>query len=51
MPVFDSVKEAVENTDANCSLIFVPPPFAADAIVEAVDAGIETVIWRLLMQV
>ena len=44
IPVFDSVKEAVENTGADCSLIFVPPPFAADAVLEAVDAGIKTVI-------
>ncbi|WP_457623648.1 succinate--CoA ligase subunit alpha [Persephonella sp.] len=44
IPVFDSVKEAVDNTVADCSLIFVPPPFAADAILEAVDAGIKTVI-------
>ncbi|MBK3332451.1 succinate--CoA ligase subunit alpha [Persephonella atlantica] len=44
IPVFDTVKEAVENTGANCSLIFVPPPFAADAVLEAVDAGIKTVI-------
>ncbi|WP_293446436.1 succinate--CoA ligase subunit alpha [Persephonella sp.] len=44
MPVFDSVKEAVDNTGADCSLIFVPPPFAADAVLEAVDAGIKTVI-------
>jgi succinyl-CoA synthetase alpha subunit len=44
IPVFDSVKEAVNNTGADCSLIFVPPPFAADAILEAVDAGIKTVI-------
>jgi len=44
IPVFDSVEEAVEKTGADCSLIFVPPPFAADAIVEAVDAGIKTVI-------
>ncbi len=44
IPVFDSVREAVDNTGADCSLIFVPPPFAADAILEAVDAGIKTVI-------
>ncbi len=44
MPVFDSVEEAVEKTGADCSLIFVPPPFAADAVLEAVDAGIKTVI-------
>ncbi len=44
IPVFNSVSEAVESTDANCSLIFVPPPFAADAIVEAADAGVKTII-------
>ncbi len=44
IPVFDTVREAVENTGADCSLIFVPPPFAADAVLEAVDAGIKTVI-------
>ena len=44
MPVFDSVEEAVEKTGADCSLIFVPPPFAADAVLESVDAGIKTVI-------
>lgn len=40
VPVFNTVEQAVERTQANCALIFVPPPFAADAIVEAVDAGI-----------
>ncbi|RUM57692.1 MAG: succinate--CoA ligase subunit alpha [Persephonella sp.] len=44
IPVFNSVKEAVDNTGADCSLIFVPPPFAADAIVEAADAGVKTII-------
>jgi len=44
IPVFDSVQQAVDNTGADCSLIFVPPPFAADAIVEAADAGIKTII-------
>ena len=39
-PVFDSVGEAVDATDANVSLIFVPPAFAADAIAESVDAGV-----------
>jgi succinyl-CoA synthetase alpha subunit len=40
VPVFDSVEEAVDQTGANVSLIFVPPPFAPDAIVEAADAGV-----------
>jgi succinyl-CoA synthetase alpha subunit len=40
VPVFDSVEEAVRQTGANVSLIFVPPPFAADAVVEAADAGV-----------
>jgi len=44
VPVFNGVAEAVEHTDANCSMIFVPPPFAADAIMEAVDAGIELIV-------
>lgn len=39
-PVFDTVHEAVEKTGANASVIFVPPPFAADAVMEAADAGI-----------
>ena len=44
IPVFDSVEEAREATGANASMIFVPPPFAADAILEAIDAEIELVI-------
>ena len=40
VPVFDSVDEAVAQTGVNVALIFVPPPFAADAIVESVDAGV-----------
>ena len=44
VPVYDTVRQAVDETGANTSLIFVPPAFAADAIVEAVDAGIQTVI-------
>lgn len=43
-PVFDSVIEAREKTGANTSLIFVPPPFAADAILEAADAGMELIV-------
>ncbi|MDX1968563.1 MAG: succinate--CoA ligase subunit alpha [Planctomycetaceae bacterium] len=43
-PVFDSVLEARRKTGANCSLIFVPPPFAGDAILEAADAGIELIV-------
>jgi succinyl-CoA synthetase alpha subunit len=43
-PVFNTVKEAVEQVQANVSIIFVPPAFAADAIMEAADAGIEVII-------
>lgn len=44
VPVFDTVKEGVKKTGANCSMIFVPPPFAADAIMEAADAGIGVIV-------
>jgi len=44
VPVFNTVKDAVSATGANCSMIFVPPPFAADAIMEAVDAEIELIV-------
>ncbi|MEE9194899.1 MAG: succinate--CoA ligase subunit alpha [Alphaproteobacteria bacterium] len=44
LPVFNSVKDAVHDTGAKASLIFVPPPFAADAIMEAADAGIEVCV-------
>ena len=44
LPVFNTVSEAVNNTDANASVIFVPPPFGPDAIMEAADAGVELVV-------
>ena len=44
VPVYNTVKEAKEKTGANCSIIYIPPAFAADGILEAVDAGIELVV-------
>lgn len=44
LPVFDTVEEARAATGCNATMIFVPPPFAADAILEAIDAGIELVV-------
>jgi succinyl-CoA synthetase alpha subunit len=44
VPVFDGVAEAVERTGANTSIIFVPPPFAGDAIIEAAAAGVQLII-------
>jgi succinyl-CoA synthetase alpha subunit len=43
-PIFNTVREAVDKTGANASVIFVPPPFAADAIMESADAGIALVV-------
>ena len=44
LPVFDTVEEAVQKTGADASAIYVPPPFAADAILEAIDAGVALVV-------
>jgi len=44
VPVFNTVKTAVRETGANCCMIFVPPPFAADAIMEAADGGIDLIV-------
>ena len=44
IPVFNTVREAVSATGANVSMLFVPPPFAADAIMEAVDAGVDLIV-------
>jgi malate-CoA ligase subunit alpha len=44
LPVFDTMKEAVEKTGATASIVFVPPPFAADSIMEAADAGVRTCV-------
>ncbi|MEC8274282.1 MAG: succinate--CoA ligase subunit alpha, partial [Pseudomonadota bacterium] len=44
LPVFNTVAEARHATEANASVIYVPPPFAADSILEAIDDGIELVV-------
>ena len=44
VPVFDCVEDAMKTTDANVSIIFVPPPFAADAIIEAPESGIDLIV-------
>src|SRR6186997_3328788 len=44
LPIFDTVQHAVDQTGASATMIFVPPPFAADAIMEAADAGIAVIV-------
>ncbi len=44
VPIFNTVREAVEETGANASVVFVPPAFAADAVMEAADAGVDLVV-------
>jgi succinyl-CoA synthetase alpha subunit len=44
IPIFNSVEEAVKATQANATMIYVPPPFAADAIIEAAEGGIQTIV-------
>lgn len=44
LPVFDTVSDAYKQTEADASVIYVPPPFAADAILEAIDAGIQLIV-------
>ena len=44
LPIFDTVEQAVRETGADATMIFVPPPFAADAIMEAADAGIKVIV-------
>jgi succinyl-CoA synthetase alpha subunit len=44
LPIFDTVQQAVDSTGADATMIFVPPPFAADAIMEAADAGIRVIV-------
>src|SRR3954468_8000991 len=44
LPIFDPVAQAVKSTNADATMIFVPPPFAADAIMEAADAGIKVIV-------
>ena len=51
LPVFNTVDEAVYKTDANTSVIYVPPPFAADAILEAIEAKIELIVCLSLIHI
>jgi succinyl-CoA synthetase alpha subunit len=45
LPVYNTVEDAVDDTGADATVIYVPPPFAADAILEAADAGIRVIVW------
>ena len=44
VPIYDTVRQAVEKEGANVSMLFVPPPFAAESILEAIDAGVELIV-------
>jgi len=44
VPIFNTVKESVEKEGANASLIFVPPAFASDAVIEAADSGVDLIV-------
>jgi succinyl-CoA synthetase alpha subunit len=44
VPIFDTVRDAMQKTKADATMIFVPPPFAADAILEAIDAGVKLIV-------
>src|SRR3954463_1959869 len=44
LPIFDTVRQAVDATGADATMIFVPPPFAGDAIMEAADAGVRGIV-------
>ena len=49
LPVFNTVAEARRETDATATVIYVPPPFAADSILESIDAGIELIAFAVVL--